>query len=95
MIPDPAVAGLKASSLIIYVAGTDDRCRHDGWDSEGNDFGGGAVAHIGENNVVAANIYAPRGTIWIKSRTQATGAFVGDDVRVGQSVKLTLDSAFQ
>ena len=95
MIPDPASAGLSASNLVIYVAGTDDRCSHDGRDDESGDRGGHTVVHIGENNIVAANIYAPRGTIWIKSRTQATGAFVGDDVRIGQSVNLTLDSAFR
>ena len=95
IIPDPAVTGLKASSLMIFVGGTDDNCEHDGWDSEANEWGGEAVAHIGVDNVLEANIYAPRGTIWIKSRTQATGAFVGDDVRIGQNVKLTLDSAFK
>ena len=95
MIPDPASAGLNARNLVIYVAGTDDRCSHDGRDDESGDRGGRTVAHIGENNVVTANIYAPRGTIWIKSKTQATGAFVGDDVRIGQGVTLTLDSSFR
>ena len=95
MIPDPAATGLKASQIVIYVAGTDASCHHNGRDEESGDEGGRSVAHIGENNIVSANIYAPNGTIWIKSRTQATGAFVGDDVRIGQSVTLTLDSVFR
>ena len=43
---------------------------------------------------VQANIYAPNGTVWIKSKTTATGAFIGEDVRIGQHVTLTLSSAF-
>jgi len=54
-----------------------------------------AVVHVGENNVLQANIYAPRGTVRIKSKTQATGAFLGDHVRIGQNVTLRLDSAFK
>jgi hypothetical protein len=95
LIADPASSGLTAKNLVIYVAGSDQRCIHNGEDEESNDHGGPTAAHIGENNVVAANIYAPNGTIWIKSKTQAAGAFIGDDVRVGQNVTLTLDSAFR
>ena len=95
IIADPSAVGVKASNLVIYVAGSNDRCGHDGGDDESGDRGGHTVAHIGENNVLAANIYAPNGTIWIKSKTQATGAFVGDDVWIGHNVTLSLDSAFR
>jgi len=95
MILDPAATGLKASDVVIYVGGSDDNCRHDGHDAESGDDGSAAVAHVGENNIVQANIYAPRGTIRLKSKTQATGAFIGEHVRIGQNVTLRLDSAFK
>jgi PKD repeat protein len=95
MILDPAASGLKASDVVFYVGGDDNACAHDGHDAESGDGGSSAVVHVGENNVVQANIYAPRGTVRIKSKTQATGAFVGEHVRVGQNVTLKLDSAFQ
>jgi hypothetical protein len=33
--------------------------------------------------------------VWLKSKTRATGAFIGQHVRVGVNVTLTLDSAFR
>jgi len=95
LILDPAASGLKASDVILYVGGADDSCGHDGRDAESGDGGSAAAVHVGENNVVQANIYAPRGTVRIKSKTQATGAFIGEHVRIGQNVTLRLDSAFK
>jgi hypothetical protein len=95
MILDPAASGLKASDVVLYVGGSDDSCGHDGHDAESGDNGSAAAVHVGENNVVQANIYAPRGTVRIKSKTQATGAFIGEHVRIGQNVTLRLDSAFK
>jgi hypothetical protein len=95
MILDPAASGLKASDVVVYVGGADDNCGHDGRDAESGEGGSAAAVHVGENNVVQANIYAPRGTVRIKSKTQATGAFIGEHVRVGQNVTLRLDSAFK
>jgi hypothetical protein len=95
LILDPAASGLKASDVIVYVGGADDSCGHDGRDAESGDGGSAAAVHVGENNVVQANIYAPRGTVRIKSKTQATGAFIGEHVRIGQNVTLRLDSAFK
>jgi hypothetical protein len=95
LILDPAASGLKPSDLVLYVGGADTSCGHDGRDAESGDGGSAAVVHIGENNVVQANIYAPRGTVRIKSKTVATGAFIGEHVRIGQNVTLRLDSAFK
>ena len=38
------------------------------------------------------NVQAPNGTIWLKDRTQATGALLGKDVQVGPDAQVTLDS---
>jgi hypothetical protein len=84
---------LRASQIVIYVAGIDDDCGRDGRGSDG-DEPGPTVVHIGEQNTIQANIYAPRGTVWLRAKTVATGAFVGESVRVGEQVELRLDSAF-
>lgn len=94
LILDQAVAGLKASQMVIYVEGVNASCRHDGHDEDGNDHGGASV-HIGEQGVVQANIYALNGTVWLKAKAQATGAFIGEHVRIGKGVTLTLDSAWR
>ena len=94
LILDPAAAGLRASQVVIYVAGSNNGSANDKHDSVDEGFGGPAVVNIGERAVVQANICAPNGSIWLKSRSQATGAFVGQHVLVGSFSKLTLDSAF-
>jgi hypothetical protein len=94
LILDPSVAGLRASQVVIYVAGRDEDCHHDEADEDG-DEAGPVTVHIGAQNVVQANIYAARGTVWLKSKTRATGAFIGMHVRIGVNAELTLDSAFR
>ena len=94
LILDPAAAGLRASQVVIYVRGTNDGCSNDSNDSIDKGFGGPAVVNIGERAIVQANVYAPNGSIWLKSRSQGTGAFIGQHVFVGSFSRLTLDSAF-
>ena len=94
LILDPAAAGLRASQVVIYVRGTNDGCANDSNDSIDKGFGGPAVVNIGERAIVQANVYAPNGSIWLKSRSQGTGAFIGQHVFVGSFSRLTIDSAF-
>jgi hypothetical protein len=94
LILDPAVAGLTASQIVIYVEGDDTLGRHDDGDADGDDAGA-VTAQIGSNSIVQANIYAANGTVWLKSGTVATGAFIGVHVRIGINVTLTLASAFK
>jgi hypothetical protein len=91
---DQSVAGLKASDMRIYVAANDGSCRHSSLSDDDGGFGQAAV-HIGPQSVVQANIYAANGTVWMQAKTQATGAFIGVHVRIGQGVTLTLDSAWR
>jgi hypothetical protein len=88
------VDGMKPSDLKIYVEGDDAICRHDGRDQD-EDGPGPTAVHIGERNIIQANIYAPNGTIWIKGRSNATGAFIALRVRVGEQTELRLNSAFK
>jgi len=94
LILDPGVTGLRASQMVIYVEGTDETGRRGDRDDDGDDHGASAVS-LGSENRVQANIYAPNGTIWMRSRMQGTGAFIGAHLRVGQQSTLTLDSAFK
>jgi hypothetical protein len=94
MILDRNVPGLRASQMVIYVEG-DDSCGRRGDRDDDGDDAGQVTVHIGQQSTVQASIYAQAGTIWLKSKTQATGAFIGMHVRVGQKVTLTLDSAFR
>ena len=96
IITDPTVSGLKASQIKIYVASADDDggCHNRYQDTSDNQFGGEVAVNIGQNAIVKANIYAPNGTVWLKSGAQGTGAFIGEHVQVGPGAKLTLDSAF-
>ena len=93
LILDPSVPGLSASQMVIYVEGSNEVCHHLEPDDDGDDIGPASV-HIGTENIVQANIYAANGTVWLKSKTQATGAFIGVHVIVGVNVRLTLDGAF-
>jgi uncharacterized repeat protein (TIGR03803 family) len=87
-------AGLHASDAVFYVLADDSVCaRHDG-DDDGDDAGPVSV-HVGSHSVVQANVYAVNGTVWLQSGTQATGAFIGQHVRVGVNVSLTIESAFK
>ena len=94
LILDQTVSGLRASQIVFYVLGADANCSHHDRDDDGDDNGPASV-HIGQQNVLQANIYAANGTVWLKSKTQATGAFIGQHLRIGEKVTLTLDSAFR
>lgn len=94
LVTDNGVSGLRASQVVIYVEGADENSRRGERDDDGDDHGSSAVS-LGSQNVVQANIYAPNGTIWMRSKTQGTGSFIGDHVRIGQQSTLTLDSAFK
>jgi PKD repeat protein len=80
-------SGLDASDLIVFVAGTDG-C------PGGRPCFFPKSATIGYQNRIAANIYAPNGTLWLMSRTEATGAFIGRNVQVGSSTQVWLKSGF-
>ncbi|MBI3205013.1 MAG: hypothetical protein HYZ29_25980, partial [Myxococcales bacterium] len=47
------------------------------------------AAVIGFDNTVQALLFAPNGTIWLKSGTVATGTLIGKDVLVGEGVSFT------
>lgn len=71
----------SASDVIFYVSG------------EGTDNVEAVTVRM--NGEINANIYAPSGTIDIRKNTEATGAFIGENVVIGKNVQLTWDSAFQ
>ncbi|TAK26291.1 MAG: hypothetical protein EPO26_00310 [Chloroflexota bacterium] len=94
--PYPSLTGLTASDVRIDVAGTDDRGRgRDDWrDPPRDEELGPTAVQIGTRNTVRATVYALNGTTWLKSNTEATGAFFGKRVRVGEGVRLRLEGGF-
>lgn len=71
-------SGIDASDIIIFVNGNN----------------GSMKAVEGVNTDIDANIYAPNGTIWLETNTDATGSYIAKDIKIDQNVTLTLDSAF-
>lgn len=86
IIGPAAGGGLEATDLMLFVAGING--------SNGNLGGTPKAATIGFNNVVTATIYAPNGTLWLRQGTQARGAFIAQDVQIGENVQIWLASAF-
>ena len=85
----PASGSVAARNIKIFVAGTDDK-GHRGDDAEV----GSVAVEFGQNSTVSANVYAPNGTIHLRSGSGGTGAFIGKAVVAGERTTLTLDSAF-
>lgn len=84
--PAPSASGLTARDIRIIIMGING--------------GSGAIGaspkagEIGRSNTVIANVYVPNGTLWIRSNTNATGAFIARWVHIAQSVELILESGF-
>ncbi len=71
-------ANLTASDILFYVEGTDTLA----------DL---PIVKFGKNNTVLGHFYAPNGTIWLKSGTNARGAFFANNVKAGNFSNITLD----
>ncbi|MCX9079804.1 MAG: PKD domain-containing protein [Candidatus Methanoperedens sp.] len=78
-------SGVSPDQVVIYVAGS-----NGGSDPASAPY----AAQIGTNSLVNATVYVPNGTLYLNNDVEATGAFLGRWVRVGQRVRLRLDSAF-
>ncbi|HVE73104.1 MAG TPA: Ig-like domain-containing protein [Thermoanaerobaculia bacterium] len=54
----------------------------------------GTNVTFGRDTTVAANVYAPNGTMTFGRDAEAEGAFLAHDIHVGRGSRFTLDSAF-
>ncbi len=79
-------SSITASDIVFYVAGING--------NDGNLNSSPKSAQVGLNNEVLANFYVPNGTLWLTGLTNATGAFIAKDVRVGLNVDIYEKSAF-
>jgi hypothetical protein len=84
--PAPTAIGLTAKDIVIYVAGQNGQSGTLGADPK--------AAVFGQLSTLKANVVVPNGTLLLRQRTEATGAFFGKWVQAGQQVKLTLESRF-
>jgi hypothetical protein len=75
-------AAISAADIVLYVRGTNAESKYT------------YSVNISPKSKIAANIYAPNGTILLNQETEATGAFYAKDIIVGKSVSVTLDAAF-
>jgi Leucine-rich repeat (LRR) protein len=81
---------IGAKDILIYVNGED----------AGKEFkryakyfrGFTKAVQIGRYSKIFANIYAPKGTVWIRHDSTVKGSFIGKDVLIGYGVDVTLDS---
>jgi hypothetical protein len=83
--PDPA-SGLTAKEIHILVTG-----------QNGNDGSLGTTplaVEFGNYSTLAASVFVPNGTLSIDNDTNASGAFLGKWVMVGNNTTLTLDSGW-
>jgi hypothetical protein len=93
LVPDPAVPGLTAAHLRVFVDGVDRNCVHG---RGGHDDGDGpAAVHVGASTVIQANVYAPRATIRLKRGTVVTGSLVGRRIQAGPDAEISLVSGIE
>ncbi|RME44663.1 MAG: PKD domain-containing protein [Chloroflexi bacterium] len=84
--PHPSATGLDATDILIYVTGQNGRSGRLGATPK--------AAKFGMRSTVIANIYVPNGTLWLRQKTRATGAFLGRWVVVGRNVEVKWQSGF-
>jgi len=84
--PDPASA-FSAKDVIIYVEGQNG--------GSGKPVSLPMAAIIGLAGNIKANIFAPKGTLWIGAESTVEGGFVARDVVVGMGADVTLETAFE
>ncbi len=72
---------LSARDMIFFVNGVDENAAH-------------KAVIIGIRHAVQANIYAPNGTVWLKSRGSIEGAVIALDIMADYYVQVALNSIF-
>lgn len=96
--PAPSASSPRARDIVVRVAGVENLADDEDDESEDEEDRGrrgpARTVDIGPRSTVKANILAPSGDIRLGARTDATGTFIGQRVRVGVLTRLTLDSAF-
>ena len=81
--PDEGV-GFGANKLTLFASGA----------TAIDDENSPKAVKIGSNSIIQANLYAPNGTIHIKSGSNLEGAAIGKYVIIGKNTELALNSAF-
>ncbi len=76
-------SSIGAGSIVFFVNGTDN-----------TNPAYGKTLVFGTGATVAANFYAPNGTLSISDQASASGSFLARDIAVGKSVQLSLASSF-
>jgi hypothetical protein len=77
-------ASITAADIVFYVQGSNG--------GAGKPVSTPFAVTLGERSQVEANVYAPNGTVRLEKATMATGAFLGQHVRIGSQAQIRLDS---
>ena len=88
------MSGLTAKDVRIIVLGQNGRNGNPSTSLRAGPNAEHRAAKFGERNKVIANVYVPNGTLWLKEKTDAEGAFIAKWVVVGEDVELTLASGW-
>ena len=88
------MSGLTAKDVRIIVLGQNGRNGNPSTSLRAGPNAEPRAAKFGERNKVIANVYVPNGTLWLREKTDATGAFIARWVVVGEDVELTLASGW-
>jgi hypothetical protein len=78
-------APIGAADIIFYVGGTNGK--------NGSLYARPKAADIGSRAIIKANMYAPRGTLSIGSKTDVEGSFIAKDVEIGTKARVRHNSA--
>lgn len=91
----PENDGGDPADLFVYVNGQERRSNDD---DDDDDDGGDRVSRavdVGERAAFSGNLYAPHGTIHLRSRAQALGSFIAYDLIVGSNAEVRVRSGWQ
>jgi hypothetical protein len=79
-------SGITAAEIVFYVSGVNGE--------DGELESKPKAVQLGPEAEIYANFYAPYGTILLQPRTNATGAFLAQDVMLANGATVVLDSFF-
>lgn len=84
----------SASGIVLYVAGFDISSNDDSDSDSDSDSDAKWAVDVDRNATIAANVYAPNGTIRLDQKAHVTGALLARDVDVDKDADVFVDSAF-
>ena len=83
------------ADIAVYVNGTQRRGSGGGDDDDDDDVEVRLTADVGASARFAGNLYAPNGTLHLRSRSESVGSFIARDLIVGTNAEVSLRSGWR